>query len=282
MTRADSHVLFRRQVILRDAGLLTETEETALAEHAETCSECRKLLEDGVGEEAGTLPPEGHIPAELVARWDRVRATVEGLERSLLAEHLASCKTCRRELEWLGCEPSLPAVHVEQGAGGRVGEASVQPEAGSSRVRLEPRVRLRAWLQGGLVGAALAAAAAVVIVQIPGGHGGSETLPWVVPGTLRGSAPTVEVSPETRRVLLAIPTPSGSLPERAAHLTVTGPSGSLLADRDIDASRLAGSTLMVVLTTSHPLDAGLYTVSLALEGEAEPHASTFRVAVSER
>jgi len=132
------------------------------------------------------------------------------------------------------------------------------------------------------VGAALAAAAAVAILQIPGEQGGSGTLPWVVPGTLRGSAPTVEVSPGTRRVLLAIPTPSGALPERTAHLTVTGPSGSVLADRDIDPARLAGSTLMFVLTISRPLEAGLYTVSLALEGEAEPHASTFRVVVSER
>jgi hypothetical protein len=272
MSATDPHTVFRKRLMLHDAGLLTEEEEAGLEAHAEACLSCREIRDAHVAEKAGR---EGdHIPSAMLARWDRVAASARGLERELLGRHLASCENCRRDLEVIGHEPVL------------LGETEAAPpeapsgEAGTTRILpIEPRQPRRAWFQGAAVGAVLAAAAVIIVARPSPRPIDSESLPWVVPGTPRGSAPGVEVSPGTRRLVLALPTPS-TTPEQRARLTVTDPSGVVLMDMEIAPERLRSPTLMIVLSTPDPLPEGLYTVDLFPEGAVKPQVTSFRVTVA--
>jgi hypothetical protein len=274
MPGKDPHALFRKRRLLEEAGLLSEAEEAVMQEHAEACASCREAREDdSSGREREH--DEGHIPSAVLARWERARASVGELERGLWDSHLAACESCRRDLALAGGVAGAPA-EVR-------GEEFQDPEPGPARapIPFDPRRRRRAWLQGGLAGAALAAAAALIL-QLPAGEEDTGVLPWVVPATIRGSAPAIEIAPGTRRLLLAIPVPPGVSPEGPVGLTLEDPSGAVRLDLDIEPARFESPTLMVVLSSSSPLEPGLYTVRLVLAGEDEPRQSTFRVVVSGR
>lgn len=279
MSSPDSHTLFQTQLGLRDAGLLTEEEEASLAEHLGGCESCRETIEaDSEAGESGEARGE-HIPSAMLARWDQVRASAQGLERELLSRHLASCESCREELELVGHEAMLP---------GKKEESADIPSDGadldrSARVAtLTPQFRRRAWIQGALAGAVLTAAATAVILRPPSTTLDPETLPWVVPGTTRGSAPAIEIPSGARRVLLAIPTPASLSPEQQLRLTVTGPSGAIQMDQDLAPDLLQSPTIMAVLSAPDPLEPGIYTVRLSPEGGGDPYTSSFRISVSDR
>jgi hypothetical protein len=269
MSRPDPHAVFRNRLLLHDAGLLTEEEEAAQEAHAQACAECREIrdahaAEEGAGERAG-----GHIPSAILARWDRAAPSFRGLEREVLARHLAFCESCRRDLETVGHDPAL-LVGADPSPG------TPEDTTDTTRIyRIDSRARRRFWLQGALAGAALAAAAAIVFRPSPPAME-TGALPWVVPAATRGSAPETAIGPGTRRILLAVPTPSAPS-EGEAQLTVTGPSDAVVLDTGISSDRLRSPTLMVVLSNPHGLEPGLYTVNLLPEGAPEPQVLSFRL-----
>lgn len=258
--RAD-HDKLRKRLPLFDAGLLTEEEETELLEHARDCDVCREILETLQADSPDGDAADGHIPSALLARWDRVRVAVHGLERELLARHLARCDSCRRELALLGHDPALESV----------------PPA--KVVALPSGPRWGAWLQGAAVGAALAAAAVFIVLRAPSPELDEGVLPWVAPGATRGAPSEVTVGPGTRDLLLALEDPG--FPARAdTRLVVTGPSGETLLDRAIAPALRTGPTLMIVLSVPSGLEAGTYTVSFRAEVPESPRESRFQVRIA--
>ena len=263
MTPPLDHDALRKRIPLFDAGLLTEEEERELLVHARDCDVCREVLEALQADAGDGDAADGHIPSALLARWDRVSGAVHGLERELLARHLARCDSCRRELELLGHEPTL--------------ESTPTPAV----VRLDPGHRHRAWFQGAVVGAALAAAAVFVVLRAPSPEGiDGGALPWVAPNATRGSVREVTVAPGTRELLLALEDPG--FPARAdTRLVVTGPAGETLLDRPIAPALRTGPTLMVVLSVPSGLEAGTYTVSFRADDPGSPRESRFQVRIEE-
>lgn len=265
MSSMDDHRELLKQISLLDAGLLTEEEETAVLDHSRTCAGCREVLNLLAAEKGEKPEAPGHIPSAILARWDRMKSTVHGLERELLERHLAGCESCRQELDLL----------AEETVAGQEGASS-----GGGVLRLDPHLRRRAWFQGAVAGAALAAAAVLVVLRLPSPDTGPETLPWVAPGTTRGSAQEVVVSPGARRLLLALENPRFPAAAKVT-LTVTGPSGDELMEEEVSPELLRSSTVMAVLAVSSDLLPGLYQVSFAAEGQ-EPRNSSFRVDITQR
>jgi hypothetical protein len=268
MPSSDSHSRFQTWLGLRAAGLLTDEEEASLADHLGTCESCREIADPASDPAEGIETWSDHIPSAMLARWSQVQASARGLERELLSRHIAACESCREELELIGHDASLL----------QEGEAPSKP---AQVLTLAPRHRTRAWIQGALVGAALSAAAAMILVpRIP--NPDADTLYWVVPGTTRGSAPGVRIPAGTRRVLLAIPSPAQLPPDTQVRLTVTGPGETVHLDRDLAPDLLESSTIMTVLATPDPLEPGIYTVRLSPQNGQEPLTSSFQIRVSDR
>lgn len=271
MSSPDSHAVFLHRLVLHEAGLLTEEGEAELQAHLEVCAACREIRDEHAAEKTGD-GGNGHIPSAMLARWDRVSASVRGLERDLLARHLVACEACRRDLELAGYEP----VFLDEPEPGPLPQTPAG-DAGTTRfLRLDPRARRWAWFQGAAVGAVLAAAAVAVVLRPSPRVVEPQTLPWVVPGATRGSAPQVAVSPGARKVLLAVPTPPVD-PGVEVRLSVTGPSGSIIMDLTLAPERLQSPTIMAVLSDPHGLEPGLYSVRLLPKGAAEPKVLSFRL-----
>lgn len=105
------HDWFRDHMNPAWAGLLTGDDEQRFEEHRRSCASCRRDWDEFTGsEENGAASLIDHIPADLLAEWDRSRSSLRGLERSLVRRHLAQCSECREDLQRLGFRPELPVV----------------------------------------------------------------------------------------------------------------------------------------------------------------------------
>lgn len=110
----ERHERFGRLLDLWETGLLDETDDHWMREHAAGCEACRGLLTptpttDADAGEGGGAPSHAmrHLPPAMIAAWHRARTELSGLERRLVARHLERCAACREELTFLGHEPSL-------------------------------------------------------------------------------------------------------------------------------------------------------------------------------
>src|SRR5262245_28206362 len=117
----DDHVWAIRMSALRKAGLLDDRAVQRLEEHLSGCDECREFLSAKSEAQVGLPPHEGHIPSDVLGRWDRSENELRGIGRALVRTHLERCESCREELEILGFEPVLeivPELEVEGASSG--------------------------------------------------------------------------------------------------------------------------------------------------------------------
>ena len=262
MSLSDPHARARLRIELRNTGLLPEAQEAELEAHLNECAACRESAVVDEGESPTRLEfADGHIPPGMLARWPKVMQSVQGLERKLLVEHLQSCEMCHADLRLAGHEAFQDhPVRV---------------------IPLSPGLRRRFWMQGALTGAVLTAAAGAVLLWPSPGTIESESLPWVVPGTQRGTAPSVEVNTATARVVLAVPVPPDLPPDPAVRVMIRDPGGRVLLDQAVDDRLLASPTMMFVLSGSPPLIEGLYTVEILTASSPDPEVSSFRIRILE-
>ncbi len=106
--RTDEHRWARVRLAAFASGLLDGSDEERLCRHAGECAECRADVDDSMP--GAPDPGRGHIPAGIVASWDRARLRLRGLERTLVRRHLERCDECRQDLEALGFAPMLDVV----------------------------------------------------------------------------------------------------------------------------------------------------------------------------
>src|SRR5690242_16793653 len=83
-------------------GMLPEDDTLRLEEHLAGCDGCRARL-------AALRPVPGadaaHLPASLIATWERTARLLGESERGLIASHLEACAACRAALAFAGHEP---------------------------------------------------------------------------------------------------------------------------------------------------------------------------------
>ncbi len=89
------------------AGLLPESEMLAMQEHLDSCAECAALL---APVRAANRDEAGHLPASLIATWNRSARQLSDGERDLVRHHLERCDSCRQTLVFAGHAPELPEV----------------------------------------------------------------------------------------------------------------------------------------------------------------------------
>lgn len=144
------------------ACLLDDDEIARIDAHLAACAECRELATRMTATE---FPRAGrrHIPADLLARWDRLSPKLAGLERELVQQHLDGCDECRECLRVLGHEPVIATAPTHA------------PEARRVIPIASARGKKRPWFLGwpgaGMLAAAAAALAAVL--QLPVLHNGT-------------------------------------------------------------------------------------------------------------
>jgi len=260
-----------RTLVALAAGLLPADAEDAARVHLAACGGCavrwQALLAGREAEGAG----ERHLPAAMIARWDRAQAQLHGLERDLVRQHLDRCPACREELRAVGYEPVLGA-----GRNAGVRWPTLGLAGGAALAAVLVFALLGPWdLAGRQDGAA----------GDPGGATGGAVVPWVAPGQFRGDPARVDLPAGARAVSLMVGAPASLDTARRATVTVTGPGGAVLLESPAMPSALATGTLVVLLQTAEPLAAGVYAVTLEQAGA--PGAAglaesfTFRVAPGE-
>jgi hypothetical protein len=166
--RQANHRWARARLAASRLGLLGEADEARLRAHLVACEACREAAEP-LEEEPGTAV-EGHVPATLVARWDRARHELRGLERALVRRHLERCAGCREDLAAAGHAAELAVVPgLEWDAGEDLPDRRVageEREPAPRRLVLQPAAaapwRRRDRLLAGW--ATLATAAALVLL----------------------------------------------------------------------------------------------------------------------
>ncbi len=177
------------------ACLLDDDEIERVDAHLAACEECRELATRMTTTE---FPRSGrrHIPADLLARWDRLSPQLEGLERELVQQHLDGCDACRECLRVLGYEPVIAAAPAPE-------RARVIPIASA---REKKRPWFLGWPGAGMLAAA--AAALTAILQLPVLHNGTIGSVAVKPAP----APTEQSAPAHREEPLAQRSPDGTRP----------------------------------------------------------------------
>jgi len=245
----DDHRWFGKRVLARSVGLLDEADEARFREHLDRCASCASLWKDftDAGSELADAP--GHLPAAMVARWDRALRALRGIEREAALEHVEACRACREEIEAAG--------HV----------LGAEPAAGRPAHGMKPAAARRSWppfLGGVLVGAA--AAAVALLIALPQEETGSRALPWVVPMATRGSTP-LDVPEGTREVLVAVPAPGP--PEGMWVVEVFSPGGARLARERASGDAFSEGSLMLVVRGAPALATGSYRVTVRPEAAGD-------------
>lgn len=207
------------------ACLLDDDEIARVDAHLAACEACRELATRMTTTE---FPRTGrrHIPADLLARWDRLSPKLEGLERELVQQHLDDCDQCRECLRVLGYEPVIAAVPAPARAPERPRVVSIE----SARAKKRPWIL--GWPGAGMLAAA--AAALTAILQLPVLHNGTigsvalrpVPAPTEQAAPTRTDAPIAQRSPDGTRPLPA-PPPSPKRDESAPSVSPGGPDPSL-------------------------------------------------------
>jgi anti-sigma factor RsiW len=210
--RADEHEWLRSRLDLWATGLLDEDEERRFDRHVAACERCAQAMKR-FREHLPEARTDVHVPARLLARWDRAQRRLRGLPRRLVREHLASCAACRQDLEALGFSPTLEVVpELEGELKDRGAPQSVESPPRSVVIVQGGRTgwsRWGHWLLAGAAGAAATAALAVVIMpQLRGSAGPSQASPTIpspsapvtAPQQQPVAPPVFEILPEAPRL----------------------------------------------------------------------------------
>ena len=234
-SRQANHRWARARLAASRLGLLGEADEARLRAHLVACEACREAAEPSE-EEPGTAA-DGHVPATLVARWDRARHELRGLERALVRRHLERCAGCREDLAALGHAAELEVVPgLEWDAGEDLADrraAREEPEPAPRRLVLQPAPaapwRRRDRLLAGW--ATLATAAALVLLvpvlrQPMPLHWSQDTRGVVSPPTV--PAPAVSLTLDVAGAAHALRAPSRD-GEAAAQVLRLGDSTGVVA-----------------------------------------------------
>ena len=217
--RHDEHRWFRARLDAGSLGLLDEAEERRFDAHASGCAPCQAALDAHREHGLPELKTDGHIPARVLARWDRARQTLGGVPRRILEEHLEGCEECRDDLEFLGQEPTLgqePGI-VETHVGAPAPVSILRPARSAWRAGWRgpaPRPRWLDWAIGGLAGAALATVASVLV-----------TLHVVAPEP--NSSATIGAAPERSGDTRGAPAPVTPTPAPSITLGTIPPAARL-------------------------------------------------------
>lgn len=209
------HIWFRERLDAYALGLLDEAEEHRFLAHAGSCATCGDALR-AYQENVARIAREGHIPARLLARWDRARGRLRGMARRMVREHLESCPECRQDLEAIGFRPELEVVAELEGEADPDSRRALPPPPPAREIRLilPTERRWAPWWVGGLAGAALATAATLVVVGTVSDR--AQLYPEPGPGR---TSPPASPAPAARPVLDVLPPP---LELRGPH---RGPGG---------------------------------------------------------
>ena len=215
-------------------GTLPEQETLELQAHLDHCTDCQARLAP-----VRDLGPAdaAHLPASLVATWDRSAKRLSPVERDLVGKHLSTCSACRETLEFAGHEAVLPVLVAE-------------PER---RARITKLSWVRSWAYG--VSAVAAAAAAWLLVVQPALTPRDSRTAATIGGATRSEITVtfelLAASPDGLAGALPLPSPdlARTTPvEVGARALADGVllalPVSLLPAGDADSSRKAGLTLL--------------------------------------
>lgn len=284
MTSQEQHSWFRRQFVAFRAGLLEEAQEERFQTHLSKCDECRKAWDAYLEGEYRDETRVRHIPSAMVARWGIAGATLRGLERAMVRQHLEHCSQCRQDLEVLGFDPVLPyvpelepqsqmrdAVREETPARGEAAiTQELEPPAGPviRIIRQERPGGLAAWWSWAFGGWAVAATAAALVLFLgrdmsrqPASPFDMTAVPFVQTGVARGDVNKLEVTRDTRTILLGVSVPYGTPPGPGAVVDVFSPENTRLANVQVGTNELRRAVIMVPLCSPIGFQAGVYRVA---------------------
>jgi hypothetical protein len=304
------HDWFRRRLDEHALGMLDDADERSFLAHVAACAACGDELK-AYHENVARIVREGHIPARLLARWDRARGRLRGMARRMVREHLESCAECRQDLEAVGFRPELEVVgelEAEAEPETRVARTS-PPRQPMHEIRLVMPTRRgwAPWWAGGVVGAALGTAATLVVVgtlsdraqlyPVPmPTEAPSPTRPAPAPappppildvlapplalrGPLRGASdaevPTLRVEPGARFVQLALP--ELFLADSVTLvLRVIGPDGATKLDARRRYSELQAGRTLLFGELGTVLAPGDYRLEVGAPAVGEPAVGAYR------
>ena len=151
----NDHEWFRSRAAARMLGVLPEEEDARFLEHASECQRCGALLtrleRDGEDWWDGTEHPS---VSTLVALGRRPEV-IAPADRRWIDKHLASCHSCREDLE-----------ELRDPVAGQI-SPGMPPQVGSPSWRRN----LPAWLFGGVIGSLATAAVLLLVARVPLGRG---------------------------------------------------------------------------------------------------------------
>ena len=266
MTRSQSthggHVS-EDSLIALAAGLLPESAADELRAHLADCTECRDAFSELTSREPWESRAGEHLPAAMIAKWDRVRGELRGLERELVRGHLERCEDCRRELLTLGHEPSL----ADSPAPGKV-PARSRPAI--VPIRRAPSTQdVWRWVLGGWGAAATAAAAYLLVINPLAARAPEPAVraahmelvvapPDFAEGQLRGGEapsadpPVITWRPGQGRLNVPVPPVLGLPAEAPVRLEIRTPADSILCELETTSGALATGVVI-------PVDVGDWT-----------------------
>lgn len=304
------HDWFRARLDRHAMGMLDEAEERRFQSHAAACADCGEVLKIS-RENLARIAREGHIPARLLARWDRASSRLRGVARRMVREHLESCAECRQDLESVGFRPELEVVADLEGDPDPEAAPVPAPVAPAREIHLVLNGRRR-WTTGwlaGAAGAALATAATLLVVStLPprppptGDPGPAMTLPPAEPtpapapaaappllaplppplelrGPHRGPGdepvPSLRIGPDARYVQLALP--ELFLADSVTiDLRIEGPDGRTLLDARRRSHELHARRTLLFGSPEQALAAGRYRLVVRSPFAREPRVGDFR------
>jgi hypothetical protein len=292
------HTWALSRLLARALGLLDETDGQRLATHLSSCDPCRSEWDGLWAAEGAARERPGHVPAGLIARWDRIEPALRGLERELVLQHVARCVDCRDDLALAGFAPA--GATAQAGVPGRAPLGFPRGPA--------PRRGWIPWVMGGLIGACTTATVALLVLWptlmststgtgivghgvppaatgagtvtsgSPGTSGGASraagaagaassevqglVVPWVAPSSVRGAGTRAILAAEARALTLTLAVPPELDRGRPAAVEVRGPDDGVVARIVISPPELQRSTLLVLLQASAPFAPGSYRVLL--------------------
>jgi hypothetical protein len=182
----NEHDWFRRRLPDYLLDLLDEGARARFDAHARACPACAKLLGSALGERADWWDGAGHLPVGTLMAWD-VDAPSVGANAAV-REHLASCESCRRDLEDLRGPEAVRALVTMPAAARR----AVVPFP--SR-----------WMPAA-ISAATAAAAAFVMVMWVADRPAPRHEPQVVPPTSVPAVPSTGSGAQPTAPAMGAPT----------------------------------------------------------------------------
>jgi hypothetical protein len=181
------HDWFRARMAPQAFGLLDDAEEVRFLGHARECPDCDEAMKVFARDNREELRSAGHVPARMLARWDRARTRLRGLARRAVRAHLESCEACRQDLTLLGHTPALEVIpELESDDDAMAPRAVRLAEGTATRPAARPPRRWVPWALGGW--ATAATAAAIVLAVVPRG-------PTVVEGPTIPAAPLPSIAP---------------------------------------------------------------------------------------